>query len=123
MGRGLSDLQKWIICRLGEGKYLTPDYVLINFYGFEKRVGDDFSHEGRNEWFKDGEKVDAQGRLYTTEGERGLWCLSSPIEKCRSAFYHSVKNLKRRGLIQGCNQSLCLTDSGRESYQSMTSCH
>jgi len=111
MGRGLSKLQKWILCELNSGHHVSPDYVLVNFYGFEKRRHHEYTTT--HTWFKDGEKIAAQGSLYGIEGG-GLICINSPIESARQAFYHSVVNLRRRGLVQGSPKwGLWLTDLGR----------
>lgn len=108
MGRGLSELQKWIICKLGIGKTLTQDYVLTNFYAFEKRS---YCWDGRkigfSEWYKEGKEIEI---------------FDYSPEAARSAFCHSVQSLRRRGLVKGSvrEYDLTLTELGREQFNNLS---
>jgi hypothetical protein len=95
VGRGLSDLQKWVLSKIKKEEFLDLDTTLIEFYGYEKRTSFDmmgFVPVKQHDWFKDGKKVKSSYKRIRFNYE---------IEHAKNAFYHAVRNLKRRGLIWG----------------------
>jgi hypothetical protein len=95
MGRGLSDLQKWVLSKIKKEEFLDLDIALIEFYGFEKRIFYNTVMSlpvKHHDWFKDGKKVKSSYKRIRFNYE---------IEHAKNKFYFSVRNLKKRGLIGG----------------------
>ena len=107
--------------KINEGKQLDSELALIEFYGFEKRKHYFNSTYLGYEWLKDGEKVESTSLYVSTDMKYTVWKIGD-LEKARSAFYHSVQNLKRRGLIKGSvRYGLQLNEkANKKFYQSMT---
>jgi hypothetical protein len=95
IGRGLSDLQKWMLSKIKKEEVLDLDTTLMQFYGYEKRTSFDivgFVPVKQHDWFKDGKKVKSSYKRIRFNYE---------IEHAKNAFYRSLQILKKRGLIGG----------------------